>query len=88
MQSMMKVLRNLVWITQLGLSVVTPLVLFVLLAVWLHDRFGWGTWVIWVGVALGIMGAVGALRNALHTLSRIDSNESGTDTSSSFNNHD
>lgn len=35
----------LAWVTQLGLSVAFPLAGFVLLAVWLKNRFGWGNWV-------------------------------------------
>ena len=49
----MKQLHLLVWITQLGLSTATPLVGFILLAIWLRDRFCWGNWVIWIGIVLG-----------------------------------
>lgn len=88
MQSVMKVLRSLVWVTQLGLSIVTPLVVFVLLAVWLHNRFSWGNWVIWVGVVLGILGTVGALQSSLRTLSRMDDDKNDHNQSCSFNDHD
>ena len=43
----MKDLSLLIWLTQLGFSVAFPLAGFILLGVWLHDRFGWGQWVIW-----------------------------------------
>lgn len=88
MQSMMKVLRSLVWVTQLGLSVVTPIVVFVLLAVWLHNRFCWGTWVIWVGVVLGIFGTAGALRSSLRTMHHLDDQDEQEPPPSSFNDHD
>ena len=51
----LRVLRNLVYVTQLGLSVVTPIALFVLLAGWLRDRFGWGDWVMLAGILLGTL---------------------------------
>ena len=41
--------RHLVWLTQFGLSVVLPPVLFLLGAVWLRKQFGLGGWVIFVG---------------------------------------
>ena len=37
----MKELTLLTWLTQLGLSVAVPPVLFILLAVWLRDSQGW-----------------------------------------------
>lgn len=42
-------------ITQLGLSLVTPLILLVLLAFWLRKTFSLGNWVVLVGLALGLI---------------------------------
>ena len=67
----MKNLGMIVWLTQLGLSVALPPAGFVLLAVWLRDRFAWGNWVIWVGVALGIICAVDGLRTSLKAMERM-----------------
>lgn len=67
----MKDLSLLVWLTQLGFSVAFPLAGFVLLAVWLHNRWGWGDWVIWVGVVLGIICAVDGLRTSLKAMERL-----------------
>ena len=39
-----KVMRYLVWLTQLGLSVAAPLVCFILLGVWLRDSPKFGIW--------------------------------------------
>ena len=50
--------RHLVWLTQFGLSVVLPPVLFLLGAVWLRKQFGLGGWVILVGFALGMVAAM------------------------------
>lgn len=64
----MKDLTLLVWLTQLGLSVAFPLAGFVLLAVWLRSSFGWGDWVIWVGLILGLTGAVNGFRHSLKAM--------------------
>lgn len=66
-----KVMRYLVWLTQLGLSVAAPLVCFILLGVWLHNSRGWGGWTVPVGVGLGLLGAVGGLVNSFRTLDRM-----------------
>ena len=83
----MKDLNLLVWLTQLGLSVALPPVLLVLLAVWLRDRFGWGQWVIWVGIGLGLYCAVSGFVSSLRTLSR-SAKDKRQDPPVSFNDHD
>ena len=67
----MKELTLLTWLTQLGLSVTVPPVLFILLAVWLRDGQGWGAWVIWAGVILGLYCAIHGLVSSLKTLKKI-----------------
>lgn len=67
----MKDLQLLVWLTQLGLSTAVPLAGFVLLAVWLRDRFGLGLWVLFVGIGLGIFCAVDGLCSSLRTLEKL-----------------
>lgn len=60
----MKDLQLLTWLTQLGLSTAVPLAGFVLLAVWLRNRFGLGIWVLFVGIGLGLISAInGFIRN-------------------------
>lgn len=60
----MKNLHLLVWLTQLGLSTAVPLAGFVLLAVWLKNRFDLGLWVVLLGIGLGLFCAVdGFVRN-------------------------
>ena len=65
----------LVWLTQLGLSVAFPLAGFILLAVWLRNSLGWGDWVIWVGLVLGLSGAVNGLRHSLKAMELLSRNE-------------
>lgn len=83
----MKDLSLLVWLTQFALSVVSPLVGFVLLAVWLHNSRGWGVWVIWVGAILGFVMAIDGLRNSLKLMSRLSKNKEDPQPPVSFNDH-
>ena len=85
----MKNLNMLVWLTQLGLSVAGPLAGFILLAVWLRQRFDLGVWVLIVGIVFGISGAVDGFRvsmKAMEQMSRDKSGESDPPTVS-FNDH-
>ena len=64
----MKDLSLLVWLTQLGLSFALPLAGFLILAVWLNKSCGWGTWVVWAGLVLGLISAVSSFRSSLKAM--------------------
>lgn len=85
----MKELSLLVWLTQLGLSVAFPLAGFVLLAVWLRSSFGWGDWVIWTGLILGLGGAVNGFRHSLKAMELLsrDKKKKKDPPSVAFNEH-
>ena len=67
----MKDLQLLTWLTQLGLSTAVPLAGFVLLGVWLKNRFGLGNWVLFVGIGLGLLFAVDGFVRSLKLLSQM-----------------
>lgn len=67
----MKNWNLLVWLTQLGISVVVPLAGFVLLGVWLHRSCGWGIWAVWAGLVLGLFSAVSGFRGSLQAMEQM-----------------
>ena len=83
----MKNLKLLIWITQLGLSVVSPLVCFIFLALWLQNKCGWGAWTLWAGIVLGIACAIEGFRGSLKAMQAMAKNEK-EDPPISFNEHD
>ena len=83
----MKHMKMLIWLTQLGLSVVAPLGGFVLLAVWLRQRFQWGSWVIIAGMFLGIICAVDGLRVSMKAMEKMSENKKEEKPPLSFNDH-
>lgn len=84
----MKNLSLIIWITQLGLSVAVPPALFIILAVWLRQQHGWGGWVIWAGVALGVYSAIEGLRSSLKAMERLAKDKKDEQPPISFNEHD
>ena len=85
----MKDLTLIVYLTQLGLSVALPMAGFVLLAVWLRNTFQWGQWVIFVGIALGLVCAIESLLTTLKALNRISrKDKDDTPPPVSFNDHE
>ena len=55
----------LIWLTQLGLSVVLPLAGMTGLAIWLCSQYQFGRWVILLGILLGFILAVSSFKNTL-----------------------
>lgn len=79
----------LVWLTQLGFSVAFPLAGFTILAVWLRNSWGWGDWVVWVGLILGLVCAITGFRDSLRVLAGMTKNKDKKEPPPvSFNNHD
>ncbi len=84
----MKNLSFLVWLTQLGLSVVFPLAGFTLVAVWLRLKFELGIWIIIAGIFLGLICAVNGFISSLKILNRLLKDKKSKNLPMSFNDHD
>jgi len=86
----MRTVRMLTLFSQLGLSVVTPLVLFIWGAVYLHRRFELGGWIVIIGVILGLYSAVHGFINIAQAMRReADAADREQDKPPvSFNDHD
>ena len=88
MKDLYEITRHLVWLTQFGLSVCIPPILFVGAAVWLRQAFSLGGWILAIGVILGILGAVSSLRYSLKAIERQGRGDSQkTPPPVSFNRH-
>lgn len=87
MGTAMKSLKNLIWLTQLGLSVAVPPVCFILLAVWLRSAHSWGSWVIWVGIFLGVYSAVEGFRATIKVMTLTNKEKEEPEPPVSFNEH-
>ena len=85
----MKDLKLLVWLTEFGLCVALPPSVLIWLASWLQENKGWGSWVMWVGVILGVILAVDGLRQSLKLLRKITAPaDENAKKPISFNEHD
>lgn len=87
MQPKFKFLNHLMWISQLGFSILTPLVLCIGIAYWLQNKFNLGAWIMVLGIVLGL----GAAASAAWSFSRIVSRQAEKkkkDETISFNSHE
>lgn len=64
----MKILSLLTWVAQFGFSMIFPTLFFLILAVWLQNRFGLGMWIIIVCGILGILTSISTTRANLKAI--------------------
>ena len=64
----MKYLSLLIWVGQFGFSCIFPTCLFLMLGIYLQDRFDFGVWVV---IVLGIIGFLTSLSTARSCLRSI-----------------
>lgn len=84
----MKFLNLLMWVGQFGFSVIFPTVFFLLLAVWLQNRFDLGLWIVVVLGILGVLISISTTRSCLRSLTKAAQEASDRkDPPVSFNNH-
>lgn len=84
----MKQWSLLIWLPQFGISVVFPLIGFIMLAVWLHEHWGWGAWVIWMGIFFGLITAAIGVRDTIKAMALADRKKDQEPPVVSFNNHE
>lgn len=84
----MKFIALLVWVGQFGFSAIFPTVFFLLVAVWLQGKFGFGMWIVAVCGVLGILTSISAARSCLRSLRKAAEEATGKkDNPVSFNDH-
>lgn len=84
----MKILYLLTWVGQFGLSAIFPTLFFLLLAVWLQNKFSLGIWIIVICGILGLLTSVQTTRACLHSLRKAAEEASGErEPPVSFNDH-
>lgn len=64
----MKILFLLTWVGQFGLSCIFPTLLFLILGVWLQQKFQMGVWIV---ILLGILGIITSVQTARSCLASL-----------------
>lgn len=84
----MKLLNLLMWVGQFGFSIIFPTLFFLILAVWLQNKFNLGIWIVVVFGILGILTTISTTRSCLHSLRKAaEEASSSKQTPISFNDH-
>lgn len=84
----MKILNLLMWVGQFGFSVIFPTLFFLLLAVWLQNKFDLGLWIVAVFGILGILTSVSTTRSCLRAMRKAAEEVSGSkEPPIAFNDH-
>jgi len=82
-------LSLLLWVTQFGLSILFPVCFFLLLAVWLQQKYNLGMWIVVVLGIFGFLVSVSSARSCIRAL-RKDAEAASNQKPPpvSFNDHD
>lgn len=84
----MKILSLLMWVGQFGFSIIFPTLFFLLLAVWLQNRFSLGMWIVVLFGIIGLLTTVSTTKACLHSLRKAADDASGRkEPPVSFNDH-
>ena len=84
----MKLLNLLMWVVQFGFSILFPTVFFLILGVWLQEKYGLGLWIVIVLGIVGVLTSVSTTRSCLKALRRAaDESSEHKDPPISFNDH-
>lgn len=65
-----KHIRAAAHLTQFGLNIVTPIILCIMFALWLKNKFNMGGWVVIVAIILGVAAAVLNMITFIKTVNR------------------
>lgn len=85
----MNLLALLTWVGQFGLSIIFPTLFFLILAVWLQNKFSLGVWIVVVFGILGILTSIQTTRSCLRSLRKAAEAVSGKkDRPVGFNDHE
>lgn len=89
MNSKFSFLSLILWVTQFGLSLLFPLCFFLLVAVWLQQRFGLGMWILLVMGILGLLTSISTAKSCIRSLRKAAEEASGNKKAPvAFNDHD
>lgn len=84
----MKLLNLLMWVSQFGISIIFPTLLFLWLGAWLQNKFSLGIWVLILFGILGVLTSVSTVRSCLRSmLKAADELSSREKPPVSFNDH-
>ena len=64
----MKIINLLMWVTQFGLSIIFPTLLFLWLGIWLQNKFDLGTWILILMGIVGVLTSVSTTRSCLRSM--------------------
>ena len=84
----MKILNLLMWVGQFGFSIIFPTLFFLLLAVWLQQKFNLGLWIVLILGIIGILTSISTTKSCLHSMQKAAKEASGEKMRPiSFNDH-
>lgn len=85
----MKFLSLIMWVTQFGVSLVFPMLVFLWLGVWLQDKYGFGVWIILLCGVIGFLTSVSTAKSCWRSMQKeaFGTGDQDEPPTVAFNNH-
>ena len=84
----MKFLTLIMWVGQFGFSVLFPTCFFLMVAVWLQQKFSLGIWIVAVLGVIGLLTSFSTAKSCLHSiLKEMERGSDKKDPPPAFNDH-
>ena len=84
----MKILNLIMWVGQFGFSIIFPTLFFLILAVWLQQKYSLGIWILIVFGVFGILTSISTTKSCFQAMQKAAAEASSSDDPPvSFNNH-
>ena len=84
----MKFLSLIMWVGQFGFSVLFPTCFFLMVAVWLQQKFSLGIWIVAVLGVIGLLTSFSTAKSCLHSiLKEMERGSDKKDPPPAFNDH-
>lgn len=64
----MKFLSLIMWVTQFGVSLVFPTLVFLWLGFWLQGKFGFGVWIVFLCGVIGFLTSISTAKSCWHSM--------------------
>lgn len=74
----MKILNLLMWVGQFGFSIIFPTLFFLLVAVWLQQKFQLGMWIVVVLGIIGLLTSISTTKSCLRSMQKAAEEISGS----------
>lgn len=63
-----RALKNITYISQVGLSLITPIIICIMGARWIQNTFEFGNWIVLLGIFVGLLSGISSFISTMQLI--------------------